>query len=190
MVLAGKDEVKICRLSSVNAAPQILEEIDEIFFTSSLTQDFSSPEARLAFRERWLGRYLAHDPQWFYLAICGGRVAGYLAGAVDDPAKTERFRDIGYFQIWSAHTATYPAHLHVNVLASFRGNGIGSLLIERFVEDLENAGVKGVHLVTGRNSRNVVFYQRNGFEPVADMSWHGSEIVMLGRLLSAARAHN
>ncbi len=166
--------------------PEIIGQIDEIFFTSSATQEFSSPAVREAFRERWLGRYLTHDPDWFYVAMSRNRGVGYLAGAIDDPALTPRFADIGYFKVWASETATYPAHLHVNVLATAREHGIGSMLIARFVDDLETAGIKGVHLVTGRNSRNVAFYQRNGFKPVVWMNWNGSEVLMLGRRLTTS----
>ncbi|MEQ8825920.1 MAG: GNAT family N-acetyltransferase [Filomicrobium sp.] len=138
---------------------------------------------REAFRERWLGRYLEHDPEWFYLASADGAIVGYLAGCVEDPATAARFSDIGYFQVWAGYTAQYPAHLHVNVCPTARDQGLGSRLVDRFVGDLSAAGVKGVHLVTGLHSRNVAFYQRNGFVRVADIDWNGSEIVMLGRLL-------
>lgn len=165
---------------------EVIEQIDEIFFTSSATQKFSSPEVREAFRERWLGRYLTSDPDWFYVAVSKDRVVGYLAGSIDDPALTPRFADIGYFKVWASETAIYPAHLHVNVLASAREHGIGSKLIARFVADLEAAGINGVHLVTGRTSRNVAFYQRNGFNPVVWMNWNGSEVLMLGRRLTTS----
>ena len=174
----------------MDVGPQAVEQIVEIFFTSSATQEFSSPEVRETFRERWLGRYLTYDPDWFYVAVREARVVGYLAGSIDDPAQTPRFADIGYFKVWASETAIYPAHLHVNVLATAREHGIGSKLIARFVEDLEAAGVQGVHLVTGRNSRNVAFYQRNGFKPVVWMNWNGSEVLMLGRRLTTSPTHS
>lgn len=182
--LVFDDGVVIGTVASLGITSDGLTQLDDIFFSSSATQEFDSAEMREAFRERWLGRYLEHDPEWFYLACVDGAVVGYLAGCIEDPASAVRFSDIGYFQVWAGYIASYPAHLHVNVSPRVRDQGLGSRLICRFVGDLSAAGVKGVHLVTGLHSRNVAFYQRNGFVPVADMEWNGSEIVMLGRLLS------
>jgi hypothetical protein len=49
------------------------------------------------------------------------------------------------------------------------------------VNDARRAGLPGVHLVTGRDSRNRSFYARNGFRCVAELIWGGTPIVMLAR---------
>jgi hypothetical protein len=58
-------------------------------------------------------------------------------------------------------------------------------LIDAFVADARGAGLPGVHLVTGRHSRNRSFYARNGFEEIAGLDWGGTAIVMLGRSFAA-----
>lgn len=173
----------IVRLVEVPGSADLSAALDEIFFSSSATKSFASDADRRAFRERWLGRYVRDDPDWFYVVLSGGRIVGYLAGAIDDPAATGRFSDIGYFFDIAEETARYPAHLHVNIAKGYRSGGLGSRLIERFVSDLRQAGVRGVHLVTGRDSRNVPFYLKNGFEPVKIVAFGESESVMLGRRL-------
>src|SRR5262245_43613674 len=106
----------ISRYLDIDPTPERVSEIDGIFFESSNTKTFKSEEARVAFRERWLGRYLAHDPEFTYLALLpNGTVVGYLVGAIDDPATAERFADIGYFAALGSQTKQFPAHLHVNV---------------------------------------------------------------------------
>ncbi len=55
--------------------------------------------------------------------------------------------------------------------------------MEAFVADARTAGLPGVHLVTGRDSRNRSFYARNGFVTVAELEWAGTPIVMLGRAI-------
>lgn len=160
-----------------------MADLDEIFFTSSARQSFAGATERAAFRERWLARYLQHDRQWFYLALEKGAVAGYLAGAVDDPALAARFQDIGYWPLLADLTARFPAHLHINVAANRRSSGIGGRLIEAFVADLVACGCPGVHLVTGEGSRNIAFYQRNGFTELRSVAWGDKRVVMLGRLL-------
>jgi len=60
--------------------------------------------------------------------------------------------------------ATYPAHLHINVEAPWRGRGLGRRLIEAFLAQARAAGVVGVHLET--TSQNVAacrLYERLGF---------------------------
>lgn len=158
--------------------------IDAIFFASSNTQSFASDAARSAFRERWLGRYLTHDLRWFYVALAdGGSVAGYLAGSLDDPARTARFADIPYFQDFAVETQRFPAHLHVNLAPDRRGGGIGSELVGRFCRDAAAAGARGVHVVTSAGARNVGFYARNGFHERARHGHGPREVVFLGRCL-------
>ena len=176
-------EATIVALAEMPPLPNFAAQLDEIFFSSSATKSFANEAERRAFRERWLGRYLEQDPDWFYVAVSGNRLAGYLAGAIDDPAGAARFADIGYFAEIAGETKNYPAHLHVNVAQSFRSSGVGSRLIARFVVDLRAGNIHGVHLVTGRNSRNIPFYLRNGFKPLTIIKGGLSESIMLGRLL-------
>jgi len=174
-------ETKIVRLAEMPPMPDFAKQLDEIFFTSSASQTFAGEAARTAFRERWLGRYLDHDRDWFYVAVRGDRLAGYLAGAIDDPARAARFSDIAYFKVIAEETAKYPAHLHVNVAEGARSGGIGSRLIAAFLADLRQAGVGGVHLVTGHNSRNIPFYHRNGFSLRKVIKGEATDSVMLAR---------
>lgn len=166
--------------------------LDDIFFASSNTQAFASPQVRAEFRERWLGRYLTHDPDWTYVAlmrdrdVAGYEVAGYLAGCLDDPARSQRFADIGYFGSFAALTARYPAHLHINLAARNRGSGIGSALVSRFCNEAGRAGAPGVHVVTSRGARNVRFYERNGFHEAGVMGEGAKEVVFLAKALGKA----
>lgn len=181
--------VTIHRLKDLANADVLRPGIDAVFFDSSSTKTFDSEDARRAFRERWLGRFIKHDPEWVYVAVtetqpdCAGPddVVGYLAGALDDPALSARFSDLGYFQDFKAHTRDFPAQLHVNLTATMRGRGHGKQLIEAFVHDLKPRGVPGVHVVTGADARNVAFYTRAGFEERARTDWNNHEVIFLGR---------
>ncbi|HEX5666236.1 MAG TPA: hypothetical protein VFX71_05335, partial [Hyphomicrobium sp.] len=102
----------------------LMAQLDAIFFEASGTKTFASSEDRAAFRERWLGRYLAHDAQHAFLAVAGAgspgeTLAGYLVGSIEDPALAPRFDDLGYFKALSHLTARYPAQLHVNLASSW-----------------------------------------------------------------------
>ena len=177
------EPIRICRYLDVAPTPELANEIDAIFFTSSNTKTFESDGARAAFRERWLGRYLTHDPNFAFLArTYDGKVVGYLVGSIDDPAKAARFGDIDYFGELSEQTQHYPAHLHVNVSPEFRNRGLGGRLIDRFVAEAKAAGAAGVHVVTSEGAANIGFYNRNGFADVA-RAGKGGRLVFLSRAL-------
>ncbi len=66
----------------------------------------------------------------------------------------------------SLHTdeAQYPAHLHVNLAAAWRGHGLGKRLIEAYLGQLQSLGVCGVHLhTTSRNEAACRMYENAGF---------------------------
>ena len=162
--------------------------LDAIFFEASATKTFASPEIRAQFRERWLGRYLAHDPRYCYLAFARADgqpdladLAGYLVGCLDDPARTSRFADIATFAPLAAVCRAYPAHLHVNLAPAWRGIRLGERLVERFCLDAAAASAPGVHVVTGAKARNVGFYNRLGFLERARLDGAGPSLVFLAR---------
>jgi GNAT superfamily N-acetyltransferase len=167
----------------------IMAQLEAIFFETSGTKTFASSEDRAAFRERWLGRYLAHDAQHAFLAVVDAglpseTLAGYLVGSIEDPALATRFDDLGYFKALSPLTARFPAQLHVNLAPSWQGRGVGRALVESFCQHLHVLRVPGVHLFTGRGMRNVRFYERAGFREAGSVVWNGREIVMLVRDLT------
>ena len=182
-------KISIHRLEGLDNADTLVPGIETVFFAASGTQTFENDAARAAFRARWLGRFLTHDRQWAYVALDETRgasgsaptVVGYLVGALDDPAEASRFADLGYFQTFKAHTRDFPAQLHVNLAEEVRGHGHGARLIQAFINDAQQRGVRGVHVVTGEGARNVGFYTRCGFDEVARGDWNNHTIVFLGR---------
>jgi hypothetical protein len=46
-----------------------------------------------------------------------------------------------------------------------------------------SAGRSGIHVVTGERARNVRFYERNEFRPLATARWNGADVVFMGRPL-------
>lgn len=165
--------------------PDLRAELDAIFFAASATQVFAGPASRAAFRERWLGRYLVVDAAHAFVAIdADRRVAGYLVGCLDDPARLARFADQVPVRTFAALSASFPAHLHINLVPQARNRGLGQRLIETFAAHAISYGAPGVHVVTGARSRNVRFYQRCGFEQVGRHSNEASDMVFLGRRLN------
>lgn len=64
-------------------------------------------------------------------------------------------------------TATWPAHLHIDVLPDAQGRGHGRRLVEHLLDALRAQGVPGVMLgVDPENHRARAFYRHLGFTPV------------------------
>lgn len=177
--------VLVTRLSEAPDLSRTREAIDSIFVETSRGTRFESEAARGAFRERWLGRYLTHYPDHAFVALAdGGAVVGYLVGCLDDPSRNELFSDISYFADFAHLTQSFPAHLHINLTAQWRGLGIGKRLIAAFVEHAAQSRVPGIHVVTREGARNNRFYSSCGFRRLASVTWHGNSIAFLGRELA------
>jgi GNAT superfamily N-acetyltransferase len=167
------------------AGGALLAQVDAIFFAAAARTYILGPE-REAFRERWLGRYLDAPGDPLFLALAGQeeRVAGYLAGTLENAATSARFADDPRFRTDFAQAcAEFPAHLHINVCETDRGKGLGAALIEAFGNLARAAGVGGMHVITGAGMRNVGFYRRCGFLEQARAVSNGQELVFIGRRL-------
>lgn len=177
-------DVEICRWDALMQAERqrLMADIDHVFFSSSNTQSFESDAAKAAFHTRWLGRYLQHFPQYAFLARDSARRAiGYVVGSVADPARDPIFSDLPFLAAFAEASARYPAHLHVNLVERWRGQGLGARLIEAFSDAARREGAPGVHVVTQRGARNVRFYHANGFRERAATTLGETELVFLGR---------
>ena len=180
----NQSDVSITRWAESEISHALLNDLTDIFFAASGTQQFASAAVKAAFRERWLGSYLSVNPNETFIAVgSDGRAAGYLVGALDDPATDPRHAALGYFHNFAPWTARYPAHLHINIAARYRSAGIGARLIETFAALARSYGAPVMQVVTGQGMRNVGFYMRNGFETIADAPWNSGTVVMLGRKL-------
>lgn len=179
--------VRVVAWSQLADPAHLLPGMDAIFFASSATQTFAGVAERLAFRERWLGRFLDCFPEATFVALDeDAEIVGYVVGALSDPARDPRFADIAYFAKLAHLTPAYPAHLHINLAARVRNRGIGGRLVAAFCRHAHGRGAEGVHVVTAKMSRNRAFYARNGFSVLAELGDPGREIVMLGRSFADA----
>lgn len=88
----------------------------------------------------------------------------------------------------------YPAHLHINVLESSHGKGVGSALVTAWLETLQQSGCRGCHVGTLlQNERALRFFQRHGFRQVGSpnlvpgVRHHGQPVhqVLLGQEFSS-----
>jgi ribosomal protein S18 acetylase RimI-like enzyme len=123
----------------------------------------------------------------------GDRAAGYVVGTPDTAAFAQKYRErwiphlADRYQpppdppvtpddellalhynpermLWPG-LAEYPAHLHIDLLPPFQGQGHGPVLMETFYAAAARAGATGVHLVVvTANVRARGFYRHLGFE--------------------------
>ena len=69
----------------------------------------------------------------------------------------------------------YTAHLHIDVLPCFQGQGVGTALLQELLQKLKDSFVEGVYLVCAKNNKNAcAFYEARGFD---DIDYSASSVV-------------
>jgi ribosomal protein S18 acetylase RimI-like enzyme len=140
---------------------------------------------------RYVLPYLCRCPELSFVLLADSRPQGYILGAGDTrdfyhwleesylpelrnkfPLKEayrseeEAFFTNGIHQDFTQKVLDpdYPAHLHINLLPPYQGQGHGSALLRAFLQRLRSLGVPGVLLHTGaKNLQAARFYEKNGF---------------------------
>ena len=75
--------------------------------------------------------------------------------------------------------AQYPAHIHMNLLPRLRGQRVGTGLLQLWVDQARDAGVRGIHLgASPGNAGGIAFWTRSGFTPLRTEGavWFGMEL--------------
>ncbi|WP_019584895.1 GNAT family N-acetyltransferase [Deinococcus apachensis] len=158
------------------------------FFGESAERFFP---CRPLFAALWVAPYLRPGAGGVgFVALWGEEVVGYILGSVDPgrytlaiaaqvpglfrqllrgqlpgawPSLTYLLRSVRY-GVPHPPADRYPAHLHLNLLASARGLGAGGALLDAFLAELRARRVPGVQLsTTRRNVAAVGLYTRRGF---------------------------
>lgn len=63
--------------------------------------------------------------------------------------------------------ASYPAHIHMNLLPHLRGQRVGTGLLQLWIDQAKAAGVPGIHLgASALNQGGIAFWTRSGFKPL------------------------
>jgi ribosomal protein S18 acetylase RimI-like enzyme len=155
-------------------------------------------EDRRLFLDVFYAYYTDTEPQRAWVADAGDGLAGFLTGCIDTVqqhrfARAQAFALVprvlrGYYQVGplarryllallsaglrgefnSIDLNTYPAHLHINVDANWRGHGLGRRLIATYLDQLRDLGIAGVHLeTTDQNVAACHLYEQLGFELIA-----------------------
>jgi ribosomal protein S18 acetylase RimI-like enzyme len=141
------------------------------------------------------GPYLFIEPEHAYVLDNGERAVGYVIGTADTasfvaayqarwlPRIRNRYRPspgspvteeerrldtMLHPERWLLpELAPHPAHLHVNLLADYRGTGHGQELIATFLGSVAATGAASCHLaVNPSNMKARRFYERHGWRPL------------------------
>lgn len=165
-----------------------LNNVDEIFFSTSSKKEFISAKEKEEFRAKYLGHYIQKYNKYFYVALEHGSVIGYLCCCPDTLSDDYFLETFGYYQnLEPKKLLRFNAHLHINLSEQSRGKGIGSKLIKNICNRLHADNVEGVHIFTTPDSENVSFYKRNYFCDELSVQYHDIPLLFLGRKISIAK---
>ena len=116
-------------------------------------------DSRSAWRiERVIGRLMVRRA----LLIRPG-TAGFFWRSIADVAVDARRHRLPTGHV---DTTRWPAHLHINLLPSARGSGVGAALMRAWLDRLDNLAVPGCHLETmAENTGGLAFFTAMGFAP-------------------------
>jgi ribosomal protein S18 acetylase RimI-like enzyme len=186
--------VTVARPSIRLSRPEDLEALYDICLrTGAAGSDASDlmAEHRLL-GDLFVAPYAVLEPEHAFVVDDGtGAAAGYVVGALDTAAFEARCEQVwwpnvrarypvtagarGLDALFTAYLhgraptdpellATYPSHLHIDLLPPFQSGGWGRRLMETLLEALRADGSPGVHLgMSAANERAIGFYRHLGF---------------------------
>lgn len=164
--------------------PNAERQIDEIFFESSSRSSFESESEKQEFKYKYLDWYKKYFPELIWVAVNSDlNILGYICGASDTISAPELAQMHPWMTCIREHLKNYPAHLHINLSQQARGQGVGSLLLSQFENNLKSQNISGVHLVTSPVARNVGFYRKNRYTFEAKFTWKNVDLLLMGKHL-------
>ena len=138
--------------------------------------------------------YISYEPEHLLVAEAEGEVVGYLSGCFNTRrcrwikgclvipraiVKALVRNEIGWREVrylgsfiyitlkggWrNSPPSGYPAHFHINVAEGWRGEGVGTRLVEKFLDMIKECGLSGVHVRVRHNDRRASqFFRSLGF---------------------------
>ncbi len=162
----------------------------------------------------FVGPYLAFEPELSLILEDAEGICGYALGAFDSRQFFDRYEKewrphlcaqfpeptgdpstwtrVQMVHNWYHHPdyftpepyASYPAHLHIDLLARARGQGCGRKMLEQVMARLRARGSPGAHLgVSKVNAPAVGFYRRLGFEELVQVGEGNDCVVYMGQKL-------
>jgi ribosomal protein S18 acetylase RimI-like enzyme len=150
---------------------------------------------RRIMQDAFVAYYVDREPDHLWVAEANGEIVGYISGSTGDrraavgKARTAavfasrlltfRYRVGRLTWRYFRHTGAailrgeyphadlkhYPAELHINLVDSARGLGLGKALMNACLDQMTALGVPGIHLnTTSLNAAAVRMYEKMGFQ--------------------------
>jgi ribosomal protein S18 acetylase RimI-like enzyme len=142
----------------------ILDQLSHIFYITSGRNNFESEEAKNKFRFYYLDYFLQNYPDICFCAIDDSKkLVGYIVASPNTLKDDSLFDYHKYLELFRPHIVLFQAQLHINLLPETQGMGVGGLLMLALENQLKQQQVQGLFLITGKNSRNVSFYNKHQF---------------------------
>ena len=142
--------------------------IETVFWETANKTRFDTTAERERYRRSYMDHYWETAPELFLLALRSQQVLGYVCGVADTRKHVQLRRladSAGHIELFADLYDRFPAHLHINLTAASRGQGLGGRLVRALEERLRHPDIqaRGLHVVTSAQARNVRFYRHNGF---------------------------
>ncbi len=140
--------------------------------------------------------YAVLEPELTFIVSSDGKPSGYILGTKDSekfklkseetwfPNLREKYplpsgdditadaniiRLIHKGYILKKELANYPAHLHVDLLPSTQGKGVGKKIMQVFIDKLEELNIPALHLEVGKKNPGAIgFYKKMGFHQIVE----------------------
>ena len=134
----------------------------------------------------YLDYYAIEEPEYVFVAVDETDTPiGYILCSVDYDkfhkvfiekyaSKIKKRFPIDYYnkksfepKVLKKHLPQYPAHLHIDILDGYQGQGIGRKLLEALFNKLKEDNIPGVCLIAATNNKKACgFYEHMGFQKI------------------------
>ncbi len=172
--------------------PKYRENVQQVCLNTAPKTALTDPVMRDFILYTFCNYYIEQEPENVFVLVDENDVAqGYVFGAMNFKTYLKQFKPylkvvrglgMGYYKDAVAEiiahgvfSLKYPAHLHIDINAPFRGNGNGSKMISTLTEHMKSNGAKSIMLVVGTsNTRGINFYKKNGFKIITSFKSSGT----------------
>ncbi len=163
--------------------PKYFEDVRQVCINTGPLEAKTNPDMRDFILFTFCDYYCEQEPENAFVLVDENDVAqGYVFGSTNFWSYIKKIRPylakvkklgrsyymdaLGEIIGHGVYSLRYPAHLHIDINAPFRGNGNGSRMISTLTEHMKNdMGSKSIMLIVGTsNKRGINFYQKNGFK--------------------------
>ena len=137
----------------------------------------------------YLDYYAIEEPEYVFVAVDETDTPiGYVLCSIDYDkfhkvfiekyaSKIKKRFPIDYYnkksfepKILKKHLPQYPAHLHIDILDGYQGQGVGKRLLEALFNKLKEDNIPGVCLVAATSNKNACgFYEHMGFQKIGSV---------------------